>query len=342
VEPSSTISIAAGPREPGDWSLATWFAILATIVAVAVDVVILWPVPRQLATLGYAQTPGTILTSGLISRADADGSTSTVSVTYSYAVAGRTLRGTRYSGDGDLMLSGPWAAETLARLRPGANVTVFYSAADPMQAVLRRGLDGGDVGFLLFWLPLNLGVGGAWLHARNARRNRENGLPVFERGSVLSVGVPTYRPETLALAVFGLAGFVALAIVYAGFGARPPLGALGVAWTVVLATSAIAFVRRRRFLATGGARLVIDTAVRTIEVPGAFGRPPTIVAWGDIARVAVRPARVPADNGQTQESHVDLAVVAETQDHRRGVQLATFGDASEAERFAAWLRDHTT
>jgi hypothetical protein len=241
VPPATPISIAAGPRARGDWSQATWLAILATFVLLVVDVVMAQDLPAQLATLSYAETTGTILTSEVRAESTSNGGVYGVAATYEYVVDGRTLRGTRWSAD-DFMTSGSWALETVGRLRPGTRVPVYYSPSDPSRAFLHRGLDTGDlIGY--GWLPWNLVAVGAWLHARQGRRLREGGLQVTEEGARLRIAVPTFQPLTLAIAVFLFGGLGVFGGLIALFGSHPPLAAYAFGWAIVLGGTGYLYVR---------------------------------------------------------------------------------------------------
>ena len=121
------------------------FAALWSLVIALFDLGVGSSIVTHARTAGHPRTEGVIVASRVTNdRPDSDGTvTHGVAIEYTYEVAGRSYRGTRYRGAPSSQ-SGSWAAEVVERFPVGARVPVFYPPADPADAVLSAGLDGGD------------------------------------------------------------------------------------------------------------------------------------------------------------------------------------------------------
>lgn len=121
--------------------------------------VLIWGVSVVLegsASSDWPSTDGVVTSSQVATRTDSSRNRSRTSyvatVTYDYAVAGRTFTGDRIAADaghgsGDVSN----AREIVNRYPEGASVKVYYRPDDPSEAVLERGVPGRA------WGPIAIG-----------------------------------------------------------------------------------------------------------------------------------------------------------------------------------------
>lgn len=203
-------------------------AICASALIVIMDVMLAVMTARQLATAAYLTTEGTITSSRAVSDSDRR---YRLEVAYSYAVGGRRFEGTRYEAN-DSSSSGSWAHDTAAALSQRPSVSVFYAPGDPSRAVLRQGIDGGDLFWLLFLVPFNVLVLGLWWGLAPARRAEAAGVPYKH---------PGFGPLSTALLVMAASAFGLVVVLALAFGSHPPLGAAVAAWLGMFLLAALGF-----------------------------------------------------------------------------------------------------
>jgi hypothetical protein len=119
---------------------------------------------RSIRALRFAEAPGTVLASQVTTSHGSKGSTQyAVAIRYSFEVGGVARKGDRYRYGGfDSTSDSRWANTVVQQNPLGAAVKVYYDPADPANAVLSRGISGGDLFILLFLTPFNLIMFGLW------------------------------------------------------------------------------------------------------------------------------------------------------------------------------------
>lgn len=153
---SSTSPLAQARRSSGRaLGCMIPFGLLFTVAGIAI-VYFLTVRPMLLynASLGWAEVPCTILSSGLDESTDSDGTTARVAVRYRYVWDGRTYEGDRYDFSSGRTNVGMGAMRrAVEALPPGTETTAFVDPDDPASAVLNRNLPTGTwlgAVFLLF------------------------------------------------------------------------------------------------------------------------------------------------------------------------------------------------
>lgn len=161
-------------------------------------------------------------------------------VEYDYAVNGKPLHG-KVRSFGEATISGTGAERearsVLKRYPAGQEVTVYYDANDPAQAVLERGVGGNELLLVMFMTPFNGIMMGIWsaVFYQWRRRGEEPlkrllhqtayGWQIRERCGLLTalvLGVSVVAFLAIFVVVFGIGGFY------------PPLGTMLVVWACVI------------------------------------------------------------------------------------------------------------
>src|SRR5450432_2217866 len=231
------ISMSAGETTPdsapADSPNTTGMTFLLAALALALDVYLGAGLASQLRTAWYSPTVGVISSSEVISQSASRGGTvHAPKIAYNYVWGSRTFKGDHYAADDSSFSSDSWAADLVAQLSPGTKVPVYVSPADARRAVLRHGLDGGDLLWPLFALPVNLLAVGAFASARRAK------------GSSAPTAVSPLRTALTALGALGIALPVLVLITV---GSHPPSAVTGIAWLIAVIVTVVSYgaVRHR-------------------------------------------------------------------------------------------------
>jgi hypothetical protein len=189
------------------------------------DVLMVGHVIEAWGTRAYVETGGRILSSVVTTDRRRTHIQHGVAVSYAYAVRGRTFHGRRYAANDPGTSSGSWARDVVATLPVGAPVPVFYAPDDPSQAVLKPGVRGGDLLWLLFLVPFNLMTVGSWWVVTLVARARVQRVPYVE---------PASGPWVAALVATALAAPISMIAVAIAFGMDPSPRVAEAAWLVTL------------------------------------------------------------------------------------------------------------
>jgi hypothetical protein len=312
------------------------FAAIWTLFIGVFDVVCVRSIVTHGRTGTYASTEGLVVASRVTNeRRTSDGDVPHgVAIEYTYAVDGKSYRGTRYRGAATSQ-SGSWASEIVGRFPVGAHVPVFYAPGDPSDAVLSAGLDGGDGFFPLFLLPFNAVALALWASARRAARRDAaadvtGGLRVVEERDVVRVLPDALPPAGAALFGAGLTAFVLVFAVAFPFGFDPPGLTVALAWAAIVLVAALSYARAVARRASGVGDLVIDAMSRTLRFPLGRKVPREPVAWSEIESVVIETL-----NGRSGNSHWVSMALADGE--RVRLRSKMWDDRNDAERFRSWL-----
>jgi hypothetical protein len=319
------------------------FAAIWTIGIVLLDLVCVRSIGTHAWSGTYPHVEGVVVASRVTTEHTSDGDTHGVAIEYTYAVDGRTYRGTRYRGVASSQ-GGTWAADIVRGFPAGARVPVYYASADPADAVLRAGLDGGDAFFPFFLVPFNMAALGMWTGIRRwARIDRPGdvtgGLTVIEDRDVVRVLPETYPPAGMALLAAGLATFLLGFVVVFPFGWDPPGRVAALAWAAVALVAAVTYARAAARRNSGAGELVIDTMAHTLRFPQRRADPREPVPWSTIEEVVVeaRASQSSSFDGGSVSSTFWWVVVGLTDGRRVRVRSALWTMRAPAERFRGWL-----
>lgn len=183
-------------------------------VTLVFDVIVGYSVFQQCWAYTFAETTGTVISSGVVTSGDSH----TLVVLYRYSLNDREYIGGRYCygmmGVGD----GSWR-RVQAGLPPGAAVTVYYNPTDPKDATLTHGPHGTHLFLGNFLVPFNmvvLVVVVSWLG-----RWRDGPWWSAARWGCMSAAV-----------VWGLVAFVSVFAIAFLAGLNPPVWAGMIPWVV--------------------------------------------------------------------------------------------------------------
>ncbi|MHB9082115.1 MAG: DUF3592 domain-containing protein [Pirellulaceae bacterium] len=226
---------------------------------------------QQIQALTYSTATGTITSSEVEANDDGEGTTYRPIIKYTYVVDDKRYEGDRYRygqvGTGDRS-----AHRIVASYPVGMQVEVYHVPSDPVDAVLRVGLEGVDYFGLMFMLPFNLIMLMLWLAMLGGLRYRlfrlvAGGAKVIDEGCCLRVRLSPLRPTYIGAAVSGGLAFVLVFIVGFSLGFNPPVAAMIVAWGLILGGGGIAGHYVHRKLARGDSDLLIDEFRGSVVLP---------------------------------------------------------------------------
>lgn len=159
--PLSSISGRAVGRAAGTGCLAGFFLVFAGAGLAFLVPFFFLPALEVVAARGWTPVPCRIETSGVKSHPGDDGATYSITVLYTYEVAGRETQGSRYGFLGGSSSGYEGKAAIVERLPPGTETTCWVNPQDPYDAVLERGFTPGFLFALIPLLFVLVGVGGA-------------------------------------------------------------------------------------------------------------------------------------------------------------------------------------
>jgi hypothetical protein len=223
---------------------------------------------------------------------------------YTYTVGGRPYRSDRYrfasvDGEGEF--------NPLGRFTAGETVRVYYNPEDPGEAVLERGVQGGDLFMAMFMTPFNMVMLGVWYGLVVTLRTRGGGRPLRIDDDGMTMRVRPRRGAALAAAMItlGLASFISvfpLAMIFDAPNASST-SVVGASWilNVLLAAGVGAYVAQH--VASGRGDLVLDRPRKTLTLPAGFQGEPVELTSRDIERVEVRTTTHYSSEGPSSETH---------------------------------------
>src|SRR5690349_2238928 len=112
--------------ETGGFCVMGCMAIFWSALTLTADVFLMIAIQKQVATLNYSSTTGTITKSGVKSGASAKGGrTHSLDMGYTYSVKGQTFDGTNYRST-EMGSNDGWARKYSSTHPVGTVVTVYY------------------------------------------------------------------------------------------------------------------------------------------------------------------------------------------------------------------------
>jgi len=337
-EPKTGGTPERAARRPRAWPLVVTTALWSSVVFLA-DVSLAIGAARQLHTRTYATTSAEVIPGPPTNLRYRNTILRGPTLAYSYVVGGETFQGHRVRA----LPTSPRAESAAAGAHVGERVAVFYAPENPRDAVLRPGLDAGDVFLVLFLLPFNA-VALALLRAarraarRSSPRDTTGGLRVVEVGWSTRVLPEIYGPAATAILWGGIVSFLLAVAGDYFFGFDPPARIAAADVAGVLAVAAIAYLDAAARRRVGAGELVIDGNARTIRFPldqrGAFTEP---IPWSAIEAVKVETKMVAWSTGTSGYYWVS-AIRSERP--RLRVRSTIWTDKDAAERFRGWLEAH--
>jgi hypothetical protein len=317
------------------------FGLLWTAIVGLFDAFIGREFYRQIRTLNFAETTGTITHSEVTRhRGSKGGTTYGVDIHYTYRVDGQTYQSENYRHGAFKTSGSRWAYEAVERHPLGKDVPVFYDARNPAEAVLQTGINGSDLFILLFMTPFNAVMLGIWVGAFSAGRQKfraapAGGVPFWDDGRNTYLRLPRYSPWMAGLATVGLGGFISIFVVGISTGFHPRLSTMVLVWTALLGGGIGLALWQWRKLRQGVADLVIDPVAQSVRLPVTFGRKhPRELALKEIQGVVVDQIEHHSRKGGRSYTY---AVTLQTNGGRE--KLAEWSDSPRAEALAAWLRE---
>lgn len=177
---------------------------------------------QQCRAWGFAEVPGSVVTSEVKTTSDTDGDDSHhLAVTYRYTVNGREFTGTRYKYVAFGTNDQSWH-RIAKELPPGTAVTVYHDPDNPAEATLTRGPQGFDLFLANFLVPFNLIAVGVVTSRLGRRRDAPDGPKAL-----------TARWGCGAFAVvWGLVAVVSVFATALLAGFNPPVWAASIPWVV--------------------------------------------------------------------------------------------------------------
>jgi hypothetical protein len=263
---------------------------------------------------------------------------------YTYTVGGQPYRSDRYrfasvDGEGEF--------NPLGRFTAGETVRVYYNPNDPSEAVLERGVQGGDLFMAMFMTPFNMVMLGVWYGLVVTLRTRGGGRPLRVDDDGMTMRVRPRRGAALAAAMItlGLASFISvfpLAMIFDAPNASSA-SVVGASWILNLLLAAGVGLYVAQHVASGRGDLVLDRSRKTLTLPAGFrgqGEPVELTSR-DIERVEVRTTTHYSNKGSpSYRHHVFIHWQdRDRKDHESEVKgLHSTADKDDAEALAKRLK----
>lgn len=333
----TAMSSPFAPRGCGFAFVGFWI-LLWSLGTLSADAAYIYNLVKQRASSAFPSVDGTIVESTIVENRDADGTTYTARLRYTYQVGGRD-----YTADRDryyTVSAGRGAARRMVEAHPvGSKVTVYYNPEDPSDALLRPGIAAGDSFMLLFMLPFNIILLGSWIFAANLLRRTDKtpgGLRIIDGETELRVR-PAWSSPIFAAAVAVCAVSVVLVFVvgfFSGFD-QPSAEAMAAAWAIVFAAAILAYAT-----ASSSRRdLALDRVRDLVFLPAkVFGGAPAPVERSRF--FAVDLVEQASTDSEGHNSMDYLATLRWHGDDGQPAEAAVFPQSSKerGEQVAAWLR----
>ena len=329
------------------------FALLWSVMVLAVDGFIARTFIRQSLSMRYEATEGRIIESEIITH-QSDGTTYGAKVDYEFTVHGRRYQSDRVRYGQGSDSDGAWARDTVSANPAGALRPVYYDAGDPSRSVLQRGIGGQDWFLALFLTPFNVVMVFLWGVAINRFRAPAplGGARAVTQPGRIVVYMNSMPRAAWVLMAFGLVSFGGIFLVGVTQGLSPKAHYVWLTWGVA---AGAALVASRMAARPGEPYLVIDAGRGVLSLPkGQFNAVRNWAQWSEWKR-AGRPAldipleRIRSVNAReritaSSEGNMTTYVAALRVDDpgtgsTREYDLGSWMFANGAEAFAAWLRE---
>jgi hypothetical protein len=248
------------------------FLVFWTGLMLAADYVVIETCVRQASSVNFVATTGKMVQSEIHKGAVSHRG---VAIGYNYSVNGINYTGHRYRYD-DRHAASQYST-TIDAYPRWSERKVYYNANDPADSILDPGLDGCDLLFPLFAMPLNVVTLALWVAVvRSARRIKTaepaGGVRIVRRPGETRAQIAAFSPGAAALAALGGASFfLAFPVVSIG-GFAPGMTLMLVVWALVLASVAAAFLWALKRNYSGVGDLRIDEVSNIVTVPRIVGR----------------------------------------------------------------------
>jgi len=302
------------------------------------DYVVVETSARQVLAGRFATTRAEIMRSdlgqGMLRRHGVD-------IAYSYTVNGVNYTGRRYRYD-DGNDAFDYRAVTEA-FPPGSRQRVYYNAANPSDSVLEPGVDGCDLLFALFAIPLNVVTAAVWIAAVRSRRGYSHkapagGVRILQGAGETRVRLAEFSPVAAGFFALAAAAFAAAMLVVLVAGFAPSLRLMSAALMATAGAAVAAFVWMARRNHSGRYDLRIREGAQTLVLPPGAGRDePLIVPRGEIVGVSMRRRVSNSPSGQ-HFSYVPALDRAAPNAEAQSLLLVKWGwTEGKARAFAQWI-----
>lgn len=329
------------------------FALFWSALVLVFDGFIAHAFINQIRSLGYASTPGHIISSEITSSSDSDGTTYGAKVVYEFDVSGRHYQSERVRFGQASDSSGRWAHETVRTFKPGEVKPVYYDRTDPERSVLQTGVAGQDWFMALFLTPFNVAMVFLWAMVVQTRRPAPplgGARIVSELGRIL-VYMEAIPRAGCVLMAFGVVSFFGIFSLVIPCGFSPKSEYVWLVWGVAGVAAVVAALKTGK---PGEPYAIIDADQGVLSLPqGQFtamknwaewkawkqaGRPPLNIPLEHI-RGAIAGERITnTSDGKSQTYVVAVSVQEPGAATLREYDLGSWMLPDRAEAFAAWLR----
>ncbi|WP_309888848.1 DUF3592 domain-containing protein [Archangium sp.] len=313
------------------------FLLLWSALTLGFDGVILHGLTRQLQSMSYSRTTGTITHSTVTESSDSDGTTYGFDVRYLYEVNGQRYQGNHYRYN-QWSASNRSVAKALEQRFPlGATVPVFHDPEAPDDAVLFTGVQGFDLFMLMFMGPFNLVMLGGWAGVLSRRRRDEVGA--FMRNGRWHVRLEKTGAVATGFMTLGLSCFMAVFIVGFPTSFHPSLPTALLTWGAIIVISVLSARRHGAKLEAGDNDLIVDEGTRRLSLPVGPDRTQRLdIPWNQVCSVSVETHTTKDSDGDTQTTWRPTVMLTFANGTSRGEAIADWNDEQRATALVEWLK----
>ena len=269
------------------------FGVLWALMVGAIDYLTVRDTISQWRSLEFSQTEGEIKKSEVVARRGRKGTSYHVELVYSFTVGNREYEGTRFRY-GSWGSTGAKAANSIAKEHPvGSKTVVYYNRADPSDAVLYRGIDGGTAFPFIFVTPFNI-IALLFISlplsafVRWIRKAEAGGIRIFREGSKTRARLTTIPAFVAGLGALGAACFISVFVVGFGLGFSNSFASVIAIGIIDVVAGIGVYLWRLNKIRSGKEDLVIDGSTMTVSLPQIHGRKrPEEIVIKEIASVSV-------------------------------------------------------
>ncbi len=260
---------------------------------------------------------------------------------YKYTVKGRDYIGRRYRYD-ENHISFDYRA-VAESMPPASRHRVYYNPANPADAVLSAGLDGGALLQVLFGIPLNVLTFAIWIGVFRAGRDPgrlapAGGVRILQQASETRARLAEFSPWAAGFFGLAVAAFAAVMLAVFAAGFAPSLSLMSSVLVLAAATAVAAFVWTAQRHRSGRHDLRIDEAAQTLILPPADGRTePLTVPLREMVAVGLH-RRVSHSPSGRFTSYVPALERSQANGEPQQLLLVNWGwTEGKARAFSAWL-----